>query len=87
MVIVENELKEIIFPKSDLLSKEAGRRSLSICTKTLRNLMQYSLNKNRAIFANSRDDTKSVAYRLLNTKSCYNKTSKDEEIKCPRKLT
>ncbi|MFN9736546.1 MAG: hypothetical protein ACK544_22295, partial [Microcystis sp.] len=21
------------------------------------------------------------------TKSCYNKTSKDEEIKCPRKLT
>ncbi|GCL50751.1 hypothetical protein NIES3804_23210 [Microcystis aeruginosa NIES-3804] len=35
MVIVENELKEIIFPKSDLLSKEAGRRSLSICTKIL----------------------------------------------------
>ena len=24
---------------------------------------------------------------LIDTKSCYNKASKDEEIKCPRKLT
>jgi len=43
------------------------------------------------------DNSPSQFYRLqaelelnlpaIDTKSCYNKTSKDEEIKCPRKLT